>query len=125
VRDTWHPGGLDVSDETIIDTQNTVNSLPTQLISGGREWKPGELLFKGLAEPMTMHFQADNTAVMHLAYKWTVQPGTWNKHQVINPATGVREYRPIRVRKSVNVPPYADPYPATDHRKLFIPVSEE
>lgn len=126
---TWHqvPIGA-VPDRTIDDLSATVNSQPMQLVPGGKVWPPGHLLFKGLGKPIEMYQGADLSDLFDLQYLWTVQKGGWNVYPARNPLPpGTIQYQPISARHPGGANPNnADrqvipPYPAADHRLLFVP----
>lgn len=110
-----------VPHDAIFDCMNTVNATPVQLVSGGKVWPPGWLLFKGPSEPLAMHFGATLEAQFSLGYRFTVQPGGWNKY-LTRDATGKRVYRNVRIRQPDGyIGPNQLPYPSKEFQRLFVP----
>jgi hypothetical protein len=123
VRATWLnlPVGA-VPMKTILDFQTTVNSETFQIIPGGRVYEPGELLFKGLANPIEFYNDAANERSVDLQLLWTAQPGGWNKYLQRSPTFPFgRTYKNIRHRLTGANPPTIPPYEGRAHRLLFVP----
>lgn len=111
--------------KTILTTATTVNDKPFQLIPNGPVWSPGELLFKGTAQPIQMYADAANEEVFDLAMLWSARDGGWNNYLNRDPATGKKLYLPMRVRLPMGPmdtePPEIPPYASADHTRLFVP----
>jgi hypothetical protein len=106
--------------EAIVAALNTVNSDRIEFFTGEGHWTPERLLFKGLAKPIEQYAGADDGDYFDLAYRFTVQPGGWNKYLVRDAVTGAKAYRPVRVRtqpEGLGGPPY----PSTEFANLFVP----
>ena len=104
----------------ILNRLNTTNKDVIRFVTGGRTWNPGELLFKGFAKPLEVSVGADDELYYDLAYRFTAQPGGWNSYLTRDPVTGVRSYKPVRVR---TVPPAVGagipPYNSSRFARLF------
>jgi hypothetical protein len=102
---------------TILDTLNTVNATPIRLSPTGYQWPPQWLAFKGLARPLEVYEGADGGLYYDLAYRFTAQPGTWNKY-LSRDAAGGKVYRPIRIRSGAGAG--FDPFVTSEFQDLFV-----
>jgi hypothetical protein len=108
--------------DAILKRLNTVNVDGIQFVTGGRTWKPFELLFRGVARPLELYVGPDDNLYFDVAYRFTQQPGGWNSYLVRDAITGVISYQGMRVRtRPAAVGPGIPPYPLSNFYKLFIP----
>ena len=134
IRVVWHSVPIGAVPFSAIEAcGTTVNSQPIQLVPYSRVWQPGELLFKGIGNPIELFEDATNRDTFDVQYLWTAQPGGWQSYLYRDPDNPTKLlYKPISLRradglhpneKGAGIPPIAPPYLAADHQQLFVPSS--
>jgi hypothetical protein len=109
-------------EKVIQDAGNTVNLGPDDFPTGdGFTYPPGELLFRGLQQPISWYTNAVGDKCVSPTFRFSRRLGGWNNQLLAKfSADSPPKRRYGRVRK-VGVVPETPPYPSSDFQKLFQP----